>query len=133
MLIGSLSICLIYVMGFPKGKGLRKRRSSCFQHSHSACNKEGLAQVYTSSSESETDESSTPVKTRRLTHQEFERTFEVTGEGNFVPSAQRRLPTSPECSSPYVLRPKGVEKNIWKRKKKINNLVATLRFTYPQW
>ena len=96
-------------MGFRKGKGSRKKKATCFQHSHSAWNK-GLAQVYTSSSESETDESSTPVKARRLTHQEFARTFEATGEGSFVPSAQRRLPTSPECSSPYVLRPKGVEK-----------------------
>ena len=54
---------------------------------------------------SETDNEITRKPIKRLTHQEFDRTFKLYYQGEFRPAAKGLLPTSVE-HSPCLLRPK---------------------------
>lgn len=91
-------------MGY-HGKGSKSKRNAGFKKQNCPWNK-GL----TFQTSSETDNKITRKPIKRLTHQEFDRTFKLCDHGEFRPAAEALLSTSvqhPSC----LLRPKEVEKS----------------------
>ena len=93
----------------PSGRGSLKRKAAGFQKSHTPWNKGSVYQH-----NNETARSPQNQKTiKRLTYQEFDRTFTHTGEGKIVPHIEKLgLVSSPAEHSPGgFLRPKVAEES----------------------